>query len=409
MIYRLLALRLRWYSEATALLLLRRWQAIVLIAGTFAPVGGSLLQEASYPVMVLLSGQHGIVWLMGALGLWQGFWALWALMQRDQVRGGRFADYLQALPLTPRTHRFVDLVVLLVSDTPLLIPFVASALALEANGADPWVCAQGGLVLVFMLASQLCAQHAVLKGRTDVIASFVLADAWVAGVLGVSMPLPWAVWLLALPTLASLMALIGEVPPLSRRMAHALRQLTQAIEDLVSWLLHPLPPMVRLSLGVLYRQHLSSMLAKFFTCTLILFASAGLMSVWDFDGRCLPLAFIAAGLVALATSGLYRPLQMAHEAALPFTAALPLPPRWWWSADTLVVLSFGGPFALGLGWYLVSNAGLPIITSVVFLISFMMLVTALRPPQLFSNRHAVLSSTVLASLWTFGAASVIHP
>ncbi|RRS06044.1 hypothetical protein EIP75_00055 [Aquabacterium soli] len=409
MIYRLLALRLRWYSEATALLLLRRWQAIVLILGTFTPVGGSLLREAAYPVMVLLSGQHGVIWLMGALGLWQGFWALWALMQREQVRGGRFADFAQSFPLPHRTCRVVDLVVLLVSDTPLLIPFVASALALAASDSEPWVCARGALVLVFMLASQLCAQLAVLKGRTAVIAGFVLVDAWVATAIGLPMPPFGSVVLLTLPTLASLGALIANVPPLSPRTAQALRQLTQAGEDLVSWLLRPLSPMVRLSLGVLYRQHLSSMLAKFFTCMLIVFASAGLMSVWDFDGRCLPMAFIAAGLTALATSGLYRPLQMAHEAALPFTAALPLAPRWWRWADTLVVLSFGAPFALCLGGYLVSNAGLSILTAVGFLISFLLLVAALRPPQLFSNRHAVLASTVLASLWTFGAASVIHP
>ena len=92
-------MRLRWYSAATARLLLRRWQMILLLAGTLVPIGGSLLAVAAYPVLVLLETDHGIVWKLGAIGMWQGCWVLWALMQQDQLRGGQFADYLRALPI----------------------------------------------------------------------------------------------------------------------------------------------------------------------------------------------------------------------------------------------------------------------------------------------------------------------
>lgn len=146
-------MRLRWYSQATALVLLRRWQTILLWVGTLAPVGGSLLGVASYPVLVLLDADHGVAWRLSAIGLWQGFWALWALMQRDALRGGQFADYLRALPIHAFLRRRIDSVVLLVGNTPLLIPFVAAGIALGADEVPALEAARGALLMAFLLAT----------------------------------------------------------------------------------------------------------------------------------------------------------------------------------------------------------------------------------------------------------------
>lgn len=155
-------MRLRWYSKATARLLLRRWQTIVLLAGTLVPIGGSLLAVAAYPVLVLLETDHGIAWRLGAIGMWQGCWALWALMQQDQLRGGRFADYVQALPIPTHTRRFVDSIVLMVGNTPLLIPFVAASTTIITQDIPMLEAVRGCLLIAFLLSTQWCIQLEVL-------------------------------------------------------------------------------------------------------------------------------------------------------------------------------------------------------------------------------------------------------
>ncbi|KAF1047445.1 hypothetical protein [Xylophilus sp.] len=158
---RLLALRLRWYGEATALALLRRWQAILLWTGLLAPVGGTLLGVAAYPVLAILQPGRGTAWRLGAIGLWQGCWALWALMQKDALRGGPCAAYLRSLPIPASTRRRIDFVVLLTGSTPLLVPFIAAGVELGTAGLAPLAAVRGGLLLAFLLATQWCAQHVV--------------------------------------------------------------------------------------------------------------------------------------------------------------------------------------------------------------------------------------------------------
>lgn len=406
MIYRMLGMRLRWYKKATAQLLMRRWQAILLGVGTLAPVGGSLLGVASYPVLALLDPHHGVAWRMGALGLWQGFWALWAMMQRDQLRGGPFSDFARALPISRRAWRTVDLAVLALSDTPLLIPFVAAVVTVGLKHGMSWEGAKGHLLIAFLLVTQLCAQLAILQNRPQAVPSFVAANAWAAIALG--LPAPLAAGGIGIAFFASLAALAGEVPVMPGRANDALRGLLLPLSRRAFWLLRQLPPAVRLSIGVLYRQHCSIMLGKFFSCMLVLFASLGLMSVWQYDSRCLPMAVIAAALIALGSSGLYRPLQTAHEAALSFTAALPLRRQWWIVPDTVAVLSFGLPFALALVGVLWSRASLSASSSLVYVASYLALVAVLRWPQLFSSRQAVVTSSVLAVFWTVGTATVLQ-
>ncbi|WP_426210224.1 hypothetical protein [Massilia sp. TWP1-3-3] len=404
MMLRMLGLRLLWYKNATAQLLMRRWQTILLAVGTMAPVGGSLLGVAAYPVLALLAPEHGVAWRVGAIGLWQGCWALWAMMQRDQLHGGVFTDYARALPIGRRTWRAVDLVVLFLADTPLLIPFVAALIAVLFKHAMPWEVIKGTMLIAFLLVTQLCAQIAILQNRPQVVPSFLAINLWVA--IALALPPLCAALGVTIALGASLVALVADVPAMPRRANDALRGLLLPLGRRLSWLFQQLPPHVRLSLAILYRQHYSIMLGKFFTCMLVLFTCLGLMSVWQYDYRCLPTAVIASTLIALASSGLYRPLEMAHEAARSLSGALPLRARWSVAPDTVAILSFGLPFVLALVWTLHSRVGLPALSALVYVASFMLLSTVLRWPQLFSSRHAVVSSSLLAVLWTVGTANI---
>ncbi|PUE53045.1 hypothetical protein B9Z45_13180 [Limnohabitans sp. 2KL-17] len=404
MIYRLLTLRLRWYSEATALLLLRRWQAIVLVLGVF---GGSLLVESSHLVLALLDERHGLAWRLGAIGLWQGCWCLWALMQIDQIRGGRFRDFAQSLPLTPRHWRATDLLVLLVSNTPLLLPFFAAAFVLGARQGLSWEALRGGLLIVFLLASQFVCQLSAMQGRIRGLGALVVADVWVAGAL--SMHGPMAAALLAPAATGALWSLWGEVPALPLGAAALFSRVHRLWMSLSRRLIARLPPLIRLALAILYRQHRSSMFGKLFSCLLVVFVAEGLMSIWAYDGRSLPMALIAAGLVAMSISGLYRHLQMAHDEARPFTAALPMRRGWTVPGDTLAVLSFGLPFVLAMVGLLWWHAALSAELAAGFVSSFALLVVVLRRPQLSSSRNAVLSTALVVGLWTFTAATILLP
>ncbi|MCW8164808.1 hypothetical protein D8B22_08685 [Verminephrobacter aporrectodeae subsp. tuberculatae] len=402
MIYRILALRLRWYGEATAQLLLRRWQAVLLLVGV---LGGSLLVESSHWVLVLLNDQHGMVWRLGVIGLWQGCWFLWVLMQLDQLRGGRFRDFTQSLPLSPQHWRTIDLLVLLVSDTPLFLPFVSAAFVLGGRQELSWDALAGGLLIVFLLSAQLACQLAVLRGSIRALISLVFVDGWVAYALSLDDPMRSG--MLAMAAIAGLWALVSPLPALLLRAVALPRPVQEIWLLLTRHLFSRLPPLTRLSLGILYRQHRSSMLGKLFNCLLILVTAEGLMSIWRYDGRSLPMALIAAGLVALSASGLFRHLKMAHDDALPFTAALPMPRRWALLGDTLAVLSFGLPFVLAMACTLWDHAGLSALRTAGFVASFALLVLLLHPPQLLSNRNAVMISSLTAALWTFGVASIL--
>jgi hypothetical protein len=405
MMGRLLAMRLRWYSEATALVLLRRWQIILLLIGTLVPVGGSLLGVASYPVLVLLDPGHGVSWRLFVIGLWQGCWMLWALMQQDQLRGGPFARYLQSLPIPASSRRRLDSVVLLVGNTPLLIPFLAAGIALGMPCVAAADAVRGALLIAFLLATQWCAQHAVLDGRGRAWTALLAVDLWTAFLLG--MPAEWTIALMV-PTVAiSIRALLTDVPAPPRGLSLIMVGLTVWGRRRLGGAVRILPPGDRLALGILYGQNRPATLGTFFCCLLVTFAAHGLMSVWDFDGRCLPLVLIAFGVLALAISGLYQPLQLAHEAAHPYMAALPLRTWWWIRVDTTAVMGFALPFAIVLAASLRIDAGVSGRIAVAAVASFLLLVALLRVPQRFSRRHAVVTSTLLSAGWTFAAANLL--
>jgi hypothetical protein len=403
----MLALRLRWYGEATASVLLRRWQMLLLGTGTLAPIGGSLLPVAAYPVLIVAQPGHGVAWRLGAIGLWQGCWALWALMQRDALRGGPFADFARSLPIHAAARRRIDFVVLLMGNTPLLLFFLAAGVALGGPEVQTWEAVRGALLIVFLLATQWCAQHAVLDKRAGAIPTLLVMDIWAA--MALSLPVQGAVATMVPAAALSVWALLTDVPAPAGRLQVLLGQLRALGTRQSSGLMRMLPPADRITLGILYGQHRSVMLGTLFTCLLVTFAARGLMDVWDFDGRSFPMVMIAFGIVALAISNLYRPLHIAHDAARSFTATLPLQRQWWVRADTIALMVFALPFAAAMTAPLASESGVQASDIAAAVASLLALVALLRLPQLFSRRHSVVVSMLLTTSWTFACAHLLTP
>lgn len=359
----------------------------------------------AYPVGVLLDLRYGSGWRLLGLCLWQGTWALWALMQREQIRGGEFMNYLHTLPVSPGAWRRVDLVVLLIADTPLLVLLLAAALVVGARHGASWQSAQSGLLLIFLLCSQLCAQHAVLDEKTDVKMVYLLVDGWVA--LALALPPAGSAALLLGPSVLSVYGLCRGVPRLPFHVNGWAQPVVQSLQLAAATLLRRLPINLQLPLDILYLEHQGVMLGKLLSCSVITVASLALMNVWHFDQRCLPLALIASAFIALNASGLYRFLRQSHDAARPFTAPLPLPRRWWRHGDAPAVLSFGLPFVLVLCGALWARSAAPASVIGGCLTSFVAMLPLLRLPQLYSARHAVVLSTTFAALWTAAAVAAL--
>lgn len=246
----------------------------------------------------------------------------------------------------------------------------------------------------------------MLDGRARAAPALLAVNLWVAVALGLSEP--WAVALMMPAVGVSAWALLTDVPAPSRGLGAFASRLTAAPGQLLDTAVRRLPAVDRVALSVLYRQNRSTVLGTFFGCLLVTFAARGLMSIWAFDGRCLPMAMIALGILALTASGLYQPLQLGHEAARRYTAALPFKPRWLVRADATAIVCFALPFVAALATSLWVDAHVPGPLVAAAVGSFVLLVVLLRATQLFSRRHAVLSSTTLAVGWTYVAATLLQ-
>lgn len=132
----------------------------------------------------------------------------------------------------------------------------------------------------------------------------------------------------------------------------------------------------------------------------VIAAVLALMKVFDYDLRGRVVALLAQGVIALTVSGMFRGLRMAHALAADYTGSLPVRRAWWRAFDLAAVLGFGLPMlavpALA-AWHL---AGLAPARALAGTVSFSVLLAALRAPQLFRERHAVVLSSLLAGCWT---------
>ncbi|MEQ1619763.1 MAG: hypothetical protein ABL919_00055 [Methylococcales bacterium] len=305
----LLRYRLHWYTIATARLLLRRWQAVLLVISLLQPLGGPgpLADIAVLPFSVLLASEHGFWWRFIYIVMLQILWAVWAMMQREQIGGGAFMHYAQSLPLPLAVHRRTNLIVLLLADSPLLLMVTATGIFFGMREADSAVLSADYLYLLAMTLLFLTAQLGALD-RSYALWVILPADLLLAGALGSSAVQLKIVLLVALCFIGTA-AVSGRIPvmPVKRYTA-----LWYALGDRLSQvLLARLHPALQISVCMLFRQRYSEMLSKSISSALIIAAAIGLMDVWHYDGRALPFTHIALAGIALSVSGLYRGMHMS--------------------------------------------------------------------------------------------------
>ena len=393
----LLRSRLRWYAVSTGRLLLRRWQALLLALAVLAPAGASALTQVEslgWPVIALLSPGLGTGWRLSCLCLYQALAAIWVLMQRRQIDGGEFMAYARSLPMPPRQARLADVLVLLAANSPLLLlPAAALVWFFARDGALAF--ALHGLFVAHLVILAAATQLACLDRRYARLGAIALANVPLAAAPGAS---PYVQAILLAATLPGAW-LAGR---------HLSGPLFQPLLDAIQrWAFHAarkaaparLHPAAFIPLNYLIRQAPAQTLGKLAAACAVTAAALGLMAVWEYDGRIGGLAVITLAIVALVISGLYRDLQMAHRAASPLVAGLPLPPNWARRFDHLVLMLAGAPFALAIGGVVAFHQPQRLLPVLVLGAAFIGLIGVLRLPQVHAERQAVVLGSVIAALW----------
>ena len=374
--------------------MLRRWQAIALATGVLASANASAfgnLDTYARPLLTLLAPDHGAMWRIGYLLGLLLLAAAWVAMQREQVAGGPFMAFAGSLPFSPRQRRNADLAVLLLADSPLLV-VTACALGLTTGRGAP---AAHAVLLCDVALLAILAQRAVLERRTGAYGG-VAAGAVLAGAaFGTRLDLAANLLVGALSALALVL------PPLPRARSHAgPPQARRARRARPFALGGRHGPALQVSLAVLVRERRGELIAKALAATAIVAAAVGLVTLFERDARSFPTVLLAEACIVLTFSGLFRGLHLAHRASMGYVGALPLPATWWRRYDLAAVLAAVLPFLGALTAFAWLTGAAPGTHTLAALASNAALLCALRTPQLISDRHAVVLSTLLAGCWT---------
>lgn len=400
----LLHYRLRWYASATARLLLRRWQALMLAIGLLASADATVFENIAilnHPLLALLNPGHGAIWRFAYLLALQAVAVLWALMQRAQIEGGGFMAFVGSLPFSPRERRQVDLAVLLLADSPLLL-MVAGSLSVSA--ARPHALAPV-LLLCCVALLALVAQAAALERRPGGWAGVLLCCALLAASFGTG----FAPAVDALASLAALLALgIAPWPAWPGAARRWRLPIAAWTNRLLRILAGRQAPALQVSLSILLHERRGEALAKALSAAAVIAAAFALMALFGYDGRAVGVALLAQGAIALTMSGMFRGLHMAHAASGGYTASLPLRSGWWRAFDLAAVLGFALPFLAVPAFAAWRLAGLAPAHALAALASYLVLLAALRAPQLFNERHAVVLSAMLAGGWTVATIACLN-
>jgi hypothetical protein len=168
-----------------------------------------------------------------------------------------------------------------------------------------------------------------------------------------------------------------------------------------------LHPAAFVPLNYLVRQAPVETFGKLAVASAVTAAALGLMAIWEYDDRCAGLAVITLAIVAVAISGLYRDLMMAHRATLPLVAGLPLPAHWARKFDHAVLMLAGAPFAVVIGGVVAFHQPHRLAPMLLLGAAFPGLIAVLRLPQVHTERQAVVLSAVIAALWGTGCAMTL--
>ena len=398
MIEILLRSRLRWYALATGRLLLRRWQALLLILAVIAPMGVSLLSQVkslAFPVFLLMSSDDSFAWRYTYICTVQSLAVLWIMMQRDQVSGGAFMQYAQSLPLARSQRRTVDLLIVSTANSPILVMPIAAICWFYAQDESAFAWLLHCLfILVFLVLMTITQVHALDRKYTG-WTGIALANILLALAPGAS---PTAQLILLALTPASV-GLWAFVVPSSARLPFVRALQGRFSQSFLRASLSRVHPAAFIPLHFLLSQSLAETLGKVVVAVGIAALALGMMAVWDYDERIVPLAVIALACIALVISGLYRDLHRAHSAARPIVAAFPLPDKWERKFDNALLMLLGMPFAAVLGSVIVFHHPQLLATVLLASATYVALIGILRLPQVNAERQAVFLSSVTAALW----------
>ena len=394
--------RLHWYAQMTARLVLRRWQALVLIVGICAPAFAPLLERLEslgFPLLTFFSPRHGGAWNYAYLVALQLFAVGWAMAQREQILGGEFMQYAASLPISRSHRRGVDTLILLLADSPLLLPPLA-AIGWQIGHDDPApLTAMHTLFVIEATALMIFIQLAMLEDFYQAWYAVTIANLFLVATLAYDDLVFQGLML----TLSPLSVFYGSrFFSLTARNAFSYTPLRQqTLTQFRSSRLRVLSG-VQISALILLRQSPSILIVKILLSTAITAATLSLLNIWEYDARSVPFATIALACIALVICGLYRDLHKVHQAAAPFIDALPLPRQWPRKFDIAVVLTLSLPFAALINSAMWTHHALTTTMVIPVMLTYFALLGLLRVPQIHAERHAVVVNALMAALWTSG-------
>lgn len=392
-------MRLRWYVKATGDVLSRNWLWCIVAGTVIIPWDMSSLHGLSAVLNDLFARDQGFGWRVVFPLFLQAAGLAWAGAQRNAIGGGGFKPYASALPLSVGARRAVDLLILAAADNLWLILFALAAALPPAGDAYPGTFRIAALLSLLVLF--LSAQLALLERNAVAMMAALAANLPLALSLTVyGGPLQWAL-LFAAPALAA--AGFAE-----SQLTAVIKSIKAPLELRTNGRALKAPIALRVQLKTLAETPVGSIL-RF--CAALGVAAFGdfLLQCFDYDSRSAMTVVVAMAFIAIALSGFYRALRLAHASMALYSATLPLRAGFWAIGDTLLVCLLGlPPLAILLPRAITHEVAAATVLTALSA-AFLALLAAIRFPVVFGGRRAVLYLVLLTTAWSGAAiAAVAH-
>ncbi|MFZ0023397.1 hypothetical protein [Acinetobacter sp.] len=129
--------RLQYYVKVTADALSRNKQAALIIVLVFGPMLFAILLAMAKPILLLIEGhslQHSVlIWLV--LTIMSIFWVG---VKKQSLMGGEANRYLQHLPIRHHIVVATDLMVILLLNSLIFLPYVVAVIYLLMEPGRNW-------------------------------------------------------------------------------------------------------------------------------------------------------------------------------------------------------------------------------------------------------------------------------
>ncbi len=390
-------LRLCYLLHAGKARLMQRWLVLLVIVflSPALPIVALLLRAAHF--MVFLFATPGVfpkaIGLhLGALVFAQIGALLWVEGLRPILRGGSLRGYLDSLPITLSERLAIAAGLASLLDLPLLLPLPVGLVLIGLKA--PMVVLlyiMRGLVFTGLT---ILLQAARIEAAPVLVLFVLMADAALAMVSSMEAS-GVALSMLALPALIAGAGLL-----VSARLGdwnstgHKARRVSLFS---LKGLSH-LNPILRLQIRCCIERGNTTPGVMLIVWVLPV-AVWALLHGFDYDSRSIPVEIVAMGLIAQGSLVPFAALAEAHERALAFCLALPLPRFFWVRSDIgLVVGLFMIPGLLCL-LPLALHGLISLLGAFLVLASYLLLVSALRATIPIDPRWRPMPALALSALW----------